>query len=274
MRKYIDLFSWGFMAIFAAPTLLIMGSWSSLPGDVIYPVKLGLEKVLLFVVKPSYAAEASLNLKYSDRRLADAKILLANDQSGKGLSYLSQQIIATREVIDRAPNPTVKRQLAQQYVATLKTASLELAQQKQTIVRQQAFAQQAGGQNKINPTLPPYVPPTSQPIAGQQNVPVATPTVIPVDNTGNGSTVGGQIDNTQQTINDTIGQLEQAAANADVIAPTPTLMPTETPLPAPTATPEPVPSATPIPPSPTSHQNQNNNDGGNNNGNGNGNGGH
>lgn len=133
MRKYLDMFSWIFVAAFATPTLLIMSSWGSLPGDFMYPVKIGLEQSLLFASKPSYSAEASLNVKYTERRFNEAKILLANDQSGKGLGYLSQQVVATQTVIQHAPSPVVKRQLASQYISQLKQVSSELETQKQTM---------------------------------------------------------------------------------------------------------------------------------------------
>ena len=86
-----------------------MASWNSYPGDSMYGVKLALERTLLFFAKPSYAAEASLNVAYTDRRFSEAKVMLANDQTGKGLSYLSAQVTSTTKVIDRAPNQATKK---------------------------------------------------------------------------------------------------------------------------------------------------------------------
>lgn len=231
------------MVLFAVPTLLIMGSWGSLPGDLMYPVKLGLEQVLLLAARPSYAAEASLNVKYTTRRLTDAKVLLANDQSGKGLSYLSQQVIATQAVINRAPDPVTKQKLAEQYIATLQTASSELSQQRQQIAI-------TAGTNAVSPsalvgsqaTLPTEVTasrgttvpamPTASPQhivaptqTGSQNANrVIVPTAVPTVGTQTASTtspqdsspvaVVSQIDATQEQIQQTIDQLQAAVQSA------------------------------------------------------------
>jgi hypothetical protein len=226
MKKIFDTFSWAFLILFALPTFLIMGSWKSLPGDPMYPVKLGLEQTLLFFVKPSYATEATLNVKYTERRLADAKILLANDGSGRGLSYLSSQIVATKAVIDRAPSAEAKKQLATQYVATLRVASQELSQQKQSIARQQ--------QNQLTFQRGNTVRPTQGGSIQQQPTNTPEPSVTGTPDPGPGD-VGGQIDDTQTTIDNTIHDLEHLSQSLnDSASETPTPMLTSTPEPTPT----------------------------------------
>lgn len=119
--------------MFAAPTVLIMASWNSLPGEPMFGVKRAFEQGLVFFVKPSYAAEASLNMQYTKRRMEEAKVLLAKNQSAEGLSYLSQQIKTTRTMIQRAPTQEKKREAAKQYITTLQGVSKELKkQQKKT----------------------------------------------------------------------------------------------------------------------------------------------
>lgn len=236
MRRILDVFSWWFLGVFAFPTFLIMGSWNSLPGDVMYPVKIGLEKILLFVAKPSYVAEASLNVKYTERRLSETKVLLSNDKSGKGLAYLSQQIVATRELIARAPNPEVKRQLTQQYIQTLKQASSDLSEQRQKIAntiptdtgtKNTAYAPGTGTQNSapaVNANSPNvFVPPNptvvvhtqTTTVNSSEEVPPPTsapafvnPTPEPSD-VANTQTVVNQIDDTQTQIQNSIDELTQ-----------------------------------------------------------------
>ena len=119
--------------MFAAPTVLIMASWNSLPGEPMFGVKRAFEQGLVFFVKPSYAAEASLNMQYTKRRMEEANVLLAKNQSAEGLSYLSQQIKTTRTMIQRAPTQEKKREAAKQYITTLQGVSKELKkQQKKT----------------------------------------------------------------------------------------------------------------------------------------------
>lgn len=136
MNKVVDYVSWGFIAVFAAPTILIMASWSSLPGDTMYGVKRSFEQVLLTMVRPSYDAQASLNSHYTKRRLEEAKTLLASRQSSEGLSQLSAQVQATKVMIEKAPTVEKKREAAKQYITTLQGVSKELkAQQTKARVR-------------------------------------------------------------------------------------------------------------------------------------------
>lgn len=133
MQKIFDGALWFLFLLFIVPTILIMVSWSSYPGDAMYSVKLALERTLLFVAKPNYAAEASLNVAYTERRFTEAKVMLANDKTGKGLSYLSDQVTSTTKVIDRAPNQATKKKIATEYVAKLKEVRSTLNQEPGTI---------------------------------------------------------------------------------------------------------------------------------------------
>lgn len=208
-----------FLAVFAFPTALIMGSWNSLPGDAMYPVKLGLEQSLLFAAKPSYSTEASLNVKYTERRAHEAQVLLANSGSTKGLGYLSQQVVATRDVIQKAPNNTVRKQLASAYISQLQDVSAQLESQKQQLAgtaEQSNIPTQAVVPHINSGALPHVNPPT--PV--QQGIIVPTPTTTPVDpNTNNAI---NQIDNTQNEINNTINQLQNMATSDSVPDATPT----------------------------------------------------
>lgn len=131
MKKILDSFTWIFLLIFFLPTTLIVASWNSLPGDSLYPVKLGLESTLFFFVKPSYAAQSKLSVKYTERRFSEAKRLLSDKASVEGLPYLERQVTATKSVIDRAPNQSAKKELAKEYLVTLQQVSNDLEEEKQ-----------------------------------------------------------------------------------------------------------------------------------------------
>ena len=120
--------------------MFIMQSWNSYPGDPMYGVKLAIERGVLFAARPSYAIEAALNVSYTQRRFTEAKALLGNDQSGKGLSYLSQQITSTITMIDRAPNQETKKKIATEYVEKLKEVNLTLEEEKQIVISRDSFS--------------------------------------------------------------------------------------------------------------------------------------
>lgn len=130
VQKILDYASWGFIAVLALPTVMIIASWNSVPGDLGYGVKRAFESALLVMARPSYDAEASLNAQYTKRRMEEAKALLANNQSSAGLSQLSAQITATKKMIDRAPTQEKKKEAAKQYITTLQGVSKELKAQQ------------------------------------------------------------------------------------------------------------------------------------------------
>jgi hypothetical protein len=245
MQKYLDLFSWWFLALFAIPTLLIMGSWNSLPGEFMYPVKIGLEKTLLFFAKPSYSAEAGLNVKYTERRFSEAKVLLANKQSGDGLSYLSQQVEATQAVINRAPNAETKKKLAKQYIATLRTVSAQLSEERTQISQQNslrtgvAVRPRPTGRSSYYKPIPTQ-PPVQNTNTGGNTVP--NPTEAPPEAPPPTNDVTGQIDDAQNQINNAIDTLNQLSDTPTETPTEPTPEPTTAPTAAPTAEPTQAPS--------------------------------
>lgn len=130
MDKFVDYLTYGFIAVFALPTVMIMASWNSVPGDATYVMKRAFESAALVLAKPSYDAQTSLNEQYTKRRLEEAKVLLASHQSTEGLTYLSQQITATKAMIQNAPTQEKKQEAAKKYITTLKSVSTELKAQK------------------------------------------------------------------------------------------------------------------------------------------------
>lgn len=148
MQKIVDYLTWGFIMLFAAPTVLIMASWNSLPGTPMFAVKRASEQVLLFAVRPSYDAQTSLNAQYTKRRMDEAKVLLAKNQSSEGLSYLSAQITASRIQIQNAPTQEKKREAAKKYITTLKGVSNDLKTQQSASRRLASAKPKTGGNSQ------------------------------------------------------------------------------------------------------------------------------
>jgi len=133
MRTVIDKILWGALIVLFGPTVIIVASWNSLPGDKLYSVKRSLERAMIIAASPSYASTGALQIKYTERRLAETKQLLASRQSVEGLPYLTQQIAETKRMIVNAPNKQTQVALAKQYLTTLSTVSSDLETQKQAV---------------------------------------------------------------------------------------------------------------------------------------------
>lgn len=50
MIRIIDTFLWLIMGIFAMPSVLILFSWTAMPGEISYEIKIGLEQILLNLI--------------------------------------------------------------------------------------------------------------------------------------------------------------------------------------------------------------------------------
>ncbi|MBI5613976.1 hypothetical protein HY947_03545 [Candidatus Gottesmanbacteria bacterium] len=133
MKKISEYFSWFVLLVFAGPTFMIIISWNSVPGDPLYKTKLYLEQTLVLLVSPSRDTATSLQMKYTERRLEEAKTLLSRDQSSEGLAYLQDQIVSTGTFIASSKTSADQSVQAAKYIETLQKVSKELEVQNRTI---------------------------------------------------------------------------------------------------------------------------------------------
>lgn len=177
-RTFADSFVWGFLIVFFAPTTLIVASWKAVPGDAFFPVKIGVEKTALFIISPSSLASGSLQIRYTERRLAEAQTLMAIRQSVTGLTYFEKQMKETTDVIIHTKDPKIRGQLTREYKETLANMSVTLAKERAQIVARASNptttqnTQPSGGSNTA------YIPNADYPTA-QGNSTNINPRVTP-----------------------------------------------------------------------------------------------
>ncbi len=248
MKQIFDKLIWIGLFLFFVPSTLVIASWNSLPGDFMFPIKLDLEKSLLVIVSPSYEISSGLQIKYTERRFADAQKLLAVNNSVKGLPYLDQQVETAKVAIENTSNSEARHVLANQYIASLTQVLGELEQQKLAITKNAVTIGSSGSPSQPTPTIipsglvgaPVVVPGQTTifvtPTATQTQVVVTpkyyqkAPTTIPTPTstpaptfstvvTTNGTTppqnlvVALQITQTQRKISDAIDDLKKQGNN-------------------------------------------------------------
>lgn len=208
------------LVVLFIPTAMIVASWNALPGESMYGTKIALEHVALALASPSYATSGTLQIKYTERRFAEAKQLMASKQSIQGLPYLEKQIAETKKSIKRAPNKQAQIALAKQYINTLTTVSTDLEAQKQTITASPQTVAFASPRPTVISTpnvkkpantsifIPNTPPPTIKPPPTQVTT---EPIVAPVA-TGQ-SAADLQITQTQQNVDQTIADLQTLVNN-------------------------------------------------------------
>ena len=106
-RSFVDIFSfglfprvaWARVAVSALAVMILLSSLaggtayaaqSSLPGDLLYPVKIGTEDARLLIAGDN-SAKAELNLKFSQARLVEMSKLAARDEEKAGLAVNGYQ---------------------------------------------------------------------------------------------------------------------------------------------------------------------------------------
>lgn len=214
IRRFFRIASWVILFTFAGPTVLIMASWNAVPGGQMYPVKRGLENVLLAIVGPSRAAKGNIQIQYTKRRLSEVQTLIASDQSGQntananaGLSNLREQVNDTTQTIKQVESPEQQRALAQQYLVTLRETQKSLAQERQKISGE--VATPPPGTQPTATSIPTATPPpgTTTTLTAPTTQPTPAPALAaPMPPT---SVVVTEIDETQNSIEAQIIEIEQ-----------------------------------------------------------------
>lgn len=235
MRSFFESFATAFLILFTLPTILVVASWNMVPGESLFPIKIGLEKAIAFVVAPSYDVSTALQMRYTERRYAEAKRMIAEKHSVVGLAYLTAQVAQTQKTISNAPRSASQTQTTRVYIATLQSVSDELEAQKQLVLSQAqgqtSTTQSAVVTNAPQPTPTPTPTPIQTAIAALPQpsitinptpIPTVSPTPVIIATVSTANPVPSQtvalaltISQTQQQLQQTIQELEDEVEEND-----------------------------------------------------------
>lgn len=112
MKRVLSIIATVIALLLTIPTGLILASWNALPGDRMYPIKTGLEKVAVKIVGGS-PLERKLEVKYTERRFSEADTLLTKKQSTIGFAYLTDQAKTAKDKIIQAQDSQTKVELVE-----------------------------------------------------------------------------------------------------------------------------------------------------------------
>ncbi|RLC30740.1 hypothetical protein DRH13_03950 [Candidatus Woesebacteria bacterium] len=143
MKKFLGALLTGFALFFSIPTILILASWSAIPGDTLYSVKSSLEDVALALTANTRIA-TTFSVNFTDRRFNEAAILLDKRGSTVGYELLVAEAKQSRSMILSERDFKNGTQLAQ-----------KIEEYQADIRARQAIAQNLAG----SPTPAPYVAP-------------------------------------------------------------------------------------------------------------------
>ncbi|MCL4364431.1 hypothetical protein M1328_04310 [Patescibacteria group bacterium] len=219
VKKAVDYGIWAlFFAIFGYSSLFYV-TRNTLPGNFLYGTKLGVERVMTAAGRLLYQS-VNIEMEFVGRRFNEVTKVLASKYGPESLKRLDVQITETANSIADIKDPVQRKAAAAKYVAQLNYISSSLDQEQQQITVSQVT------QPAFHPPTMDYNPgsltePTSQPASTSQTTTTnsqpssttAVPSIAPITN---------QIDTTQQTIQNTITQMNQIQSQSTDIAPTDT----------------------------------------------------
>ncbi|MEI8232451.1 MAG: DUF5667 domain-containing protein [bacterium] len=171
-KKWGARLSLALAVILMVPTVAIMASWNSLPGDKMYPTKRYLESVALKLVGNNFSAKASLQIQFVDQRFNEAETLLS-ESSSSGLTDLVQQIKVSKTEIIAA-----KTKVGSKDIAVAEQKSQKLVTQLKEYNQKLETTQQATP-NTVAPIVSPTSAFTPKSVATPQPTVVASPHVSP-----------------------------------------------------------------------------------------------
>lgn len=163
------------MVVLLVPTGLVFASQDAVPGDRTYPIKRGLENVIVTLASVHPATRAFFKADMSKRRYKEAVALVkrGDTESQSSLVELVAQTEAAAEDIGQISDPKAKQELVEnlsRQIDEYQTGLTKLETQSDPLTQ---------ATQPYSPSLSPVVQPTSAPIAQPTPVTLPTPTSVP-----------------------------------------------------------------------------------------------
>lgn len=212
MARLLTIISLILVILLFPPAALALISNNAVPGDSTYPIKRGLEEVIVRVASIHPTTETWFSIERSGRRFEESKILLTagKSEANTSLDELVSQTEAVSKEIAKIQDPVKKQELKDKLSTEIKKYDEGLEKIQQQIAQSSQAQQPSVVSTPVPSTVPSYttpifVTPTSRSTPRPTATPRATPHATPRP------------------------------------SPTPQVTPTPAPTPAPTPIPTPVP---------------------------------
>lgn len=222
LRKIFNFASWVVLIIFLPITVLILISQDSVPGDLFYPVKRGLENAILAAASVNPATRAAFKTDLTEVRFKEAAKLLIAKADTAGLSDFITSVETTQEEVGNLSNEEAKRKLKDKLIAKIDEYQTKLTQAQSQVQNNLAFSE---GEK-----------PTSEQTVSQQQSPSTATTTSP-----------SQAPTVISTPLPTNLSFQTFPTPTQVLTPTPTFAPNTTPLPSQKPQVSPMPPTAPVP---------------------------
>ena len=130
MRKIFNASSWFVFFAFLPITVLILLSQNTIPGDFFYPIKRGMENVVLAAATVSPATRVAFRTDLTERRFDEAEKLLLARSDTTGLSDFVQEVQTAQQEVSTLSNLASKKELTEKLIEKIDEYQNKLAQVK------------------------------------------------------------------------------------------------------------------------------------------------
>ncbi len=111
LRKFFNISSWVILFALLPLTVLIFLSQDSIPGDFFYPVKRGMENVILAAASVNPATRAAFTTDLTAARFKEAQSLVISKSNISGLSTFVDEVQAAQLEVTNLKNDTERKTL-------------------------------------------------------------------------------------------------------------------------------------------------------------------
>ena len=182
MRKYLDLTTWIILFALLPFTVLIFLSQGSGPGDLFYPIKRGMENIILASASFSPSTKVAFRTDLTERRFKEAeRLLLLQGETGSLTEFVGDVQIVQEELL-KLSSFKDKKELSDKLIAKIDEYEVKLAQIQTQIEQQPVQVQEVPVQPAPTPfqqtpigRTPTPVQQTPAPGQVQTPIPVSTP---------------------------------------------------------------------------------------------------
>lgn len=179
MNRFFSTATFVIPILFAPLTVLILLSQNTVPGNLLYPYKRGLEVIILAAAELNPTTEAYFHTSLSDRRYAEAESLLLAKNDISGLSSFVDEVNVTQLAIAQISDQQKQQELNVALIAKIDSyqAGLEKVQvQVETApsVSENTSQQQSQNIQEIQQQIVESPMPLSATPEPKQQIPTAT----------------------------------------------------------------------------------------------------
>ena len=172
IKRMLDVGSWAALFVLTPAFFIAFLSQNSLPGDLLYPVKRGIENTLIAAASVNPATKAVLLADISDRRFTEADTLLLSQANTAPLNDLIAQVESAEVAIDNVSDPVKQEELTTKVIAQIEEYQAKLTNTAAKIESSPSPFAEA-------PTQTQATTQTSTPPTQVTTAPVVTSTPIP-----------------------------------------------------------------------------------------------